>query len=154
MKAVGLYENLPMDDPRSLVDIDIEQPKNPTGHDLLVAIKAISVNPLDTKVRRGIYSLAEEANTPTILGWDAAGEIIALGSECTLFKKGDAVYYAGTISRPGTNCEFHIVDERIVGRKPKSLIFEEAAAMPLTSVTAWESLYDNMKLFRRGKWIR
>lgn len=144
MKAVGLYENLPIDDPKSLVDLDIEQPKNPTGHDLLIAIKAISVNPLDTKVRKGMYSLVEEADMPTILGWDAAGEIIALGSECTLFRKGDAVYYAGSISRPGTNCEFHLVDERIVGRKPNSLSFEEAAAMPLTSVTAWESLYDRL----------
>ena len=138
------YENLPIDDPRSLVDLDIEQPKNPTGHDLLIAIKAISMNPLDTKVRRGIYSLSKRANTPSILGWDAAGVIIALGSECTLFTKGDSVYYAGNISRQGTNCEFHIVDERIVGRKPKSLSFEEAAAMPLTSVTAWESLYDRL----------
>ncbi len=144
MKCVGLYKNLPIDDPKSLIDLEIEQPKHPAGHDILVAIKAISVNPLDTKIRRGMYSLAEKENAPSILGWDAAGEIIALGSECTLFKEGDAVYYAGTISRPGTNCEFHIVDERIVGRKPKSLTFEEAAAMPLTSITAWEALYDRL----------
>jgi zinc-binding alcohol dehydrogenase family protein len=81
---------------------------------------------------------------PRILGWDAAGEVIAFGSDCTLFQKGDAVYYAGSISRPGTNCEFHLVDERIVGRKPKSVSFEEAAAMPLTTITAWEALYDRL----------
>ena len=84
---------------------------------------------------------------PRILGWDAAGEVIAVGSDCTLFQKGDAVYYAGSISRPGTNCEFHLVDERIVGRKPKSLSFEEATAMPLTTITAWEALYDRLGLY-------
>ena len=131
MKAVGLYKNLPIDDPQSLVDLDIPQPNNPaSGHDLLVAIKAISVNPVDTKVRRGLIPITvqNEENIPCILGWDAAGEVIEAGSDCKLFKKGDAVYYAGSISRPlGTNCEFHLVDERIVGRKPKSLSFEEAA---------------------------
>jgi hypothetical protein len=84
-------------------------------------------------------------------GWDAAGEVIAVGSDCTLFQKGDAVYYAGSISRPGTNCEFHLVDERIVGRKPKSLSFEEAAAMPLTTITAWEALYDRLGLYHRER---
>ena len=141
MKAVGLYKHLPIEDPQSLLDLDIQQPKNPTGHDLLVAIKAISVNPLDTKVRRGTIPPPENENIPRILGWDAAGEVIAVGSDCTLFDKGDAVYYAGSITRPGTNCEFQLVDERIVGRKPKSLSFEEAAAMPLTTITAWEALY-------------
>ncbi len=147
MKAVGLYKQLPIEDPQSLVDLDIQQPKHPTGHDLLVAIKAILVNPLDTKVRRGTIPPTENENMPRILGWDAAGEVIAVGSECTLFDKGDAAYYAGSISRPGTNCEFHLVDERIVGRKPKSLSFEEAAAMPLTTITAWEALYDRLGLY-------
>ena len=162
MKAVGLYKYLPIEDPQSLVDLDIPQPYHPTsGHDLLVAIKAISVNPVDTKVRRGLIpsrlliTEQNEKNTPLILGWDAAGEVIEAGSECTLFKKGDAVFYAGSISRPlGTNCEFHLVDERIVGRKPKSLSFEEAAAMPLTTITAWEALYDRLSLYPdvvRGK---
>jgi NADPH:quinone reductase len=158
MKAVGLYKNLPIDDPQSLADLDIPQPKKPdSGHDLLVAIKAISVNPVDTKVRRGLIPITvqNEENIPCILGWDAAGEVIEAGSDCKLFKKGDAVYYAGSISRPlGTNCEFHLVDERIVGRKPKSLSFEEAAAMPLTTVTAWEALYDRLSLHQdavRGK---
>ena len=147
MKAVGLYKHLPIEDSQSLVDLDIQQPKHPTRHDLLVAIKAISVNPLDTKVRRGTIPPPENENMPRILGWDAAGEVIAVGSDCRLFDKGDAVYYAGSITRPGTNCEFHLVDERIVGRKPKSLSFEEAAAMPLTTITAWEALYDRLGLY-------
>jgi len=147
MKAVGLYKHLPIEDPQSLVDLDIQEPNHPTGHDLLVAIKAISVNPLDTKVRRGTIPPPENENMPRILGWDAAGEVIAVGSDCTLFQKGDAVYYAGSISRQGTNCEFHLVDERIVGRKPKSVSFEEAAAMPLTTITAWEALYDRLGLY-------
>ena len=161
MKAVGLYKYLPIEDPQSLVDLDIPQPNHPTtGHDLLVAIKAISVNPVDTKVRRGMIpppptTGENEKNIPRILGWDAAGEVVEAGSDCTLFEKGDAVYYAGSISRPlGTNCEFHLVDERIVGRKPKSLSFEEAAAMPLTTITAWEALYDRLSLYQdiiRGK---
>jgi NADPH:quinone reductase len=147
MKAVGLYKHLPIEDPQSLVDLDIQQPNHPTGHDLLVAIKAVSVNPLDTKVRRGTIPPPENENMPRILGWDAAGEVIAVGSDCRLFDKGDAVYYAGSISRQGRNCEFHLVDERIVGRKPKSLSFEEAAAMPLTTITAWEALYDRLGLY-------
>ena len=146
MKAVGLYKHLPIEDPQSLVDLDIQEPNHPTGHDLLVSIKATSVNPLDTKVRRGTIPPPENENMPRILGWDAAGEVIAVGSDCTLFDKGDAVYYAGSITRPGTNCEFHLVDERIVGKKPKSLSFEEAAAMPLTTITAWEALYDRLGL--------
>jgi NADPH2:quinone reductase len=147
MKAVGLYKHLPIEDPQSLINLDIQQPEHPTGRDLLVAIKAISINPLDTKVRRGSIPPTKNEKLPRILGWDAAGEVIAAGSDCTLFEKGDAVYYAGSISRPGTNCEFHLVDERIVGRKPKSLSFEEAAALPLTTITAWESLYDRLSLY-------
>lgn len=106
MKAVGLYKYLPIEDPQSLVDLDIPQPNtDTTGHDILVAIKAISVNPVDTKVRRGLIppppTITEEnENTPRILGWDAAGEVVEAGSDCTLFKKGDTVYYAGSISRP------------------------------------------------------
>jgi NADPH:quinone reductase len=107
MKAVGLYKHLPIEDPQSLINLDIQQPEHPTGRDLLVAIKAISINPLDTKVRRGSIPPTKNEKLPRILGWDAAGEVIAAGSDCTLFEKGDAVYYAGSISRPGTNCEFH-----------------------------------------------
>src|SRR5215467_3114893 len=106
MKAVGLYKHLPIEDPQSLVDLDIQQPTHPTGHDLLVAIKAISVNPLDTKVRRGMIPPHENENMPRILGWDAAGEVIAVGSDCRLFQKGDVVYYAGSITRPGTTANF------------------------------------------------
>ena len=98
----SLYKNLPIEDPQSLVDLDIQQPTHPIGYDLLVAIKAISVNPLDTKVRRGTIPPPENENMPHILGWDAAGEVIAAGSDCTLFQKGDAVYYAGSITRQGT----------------------------------------------------
>jgi NADPH:quinone reductase len=151
MRAVGLYKYLPIEDPQSLIDLEIPQPDIPTdGYDLLVAIKAISVNPVDNKVRRGLIPITVqiEKNTPRLLGWDAAGEIVEAGSDCTLFKKGDAVYYAGSISRPlGTNCEFHLVDGRIVGRKPKSLSFEAAAALPLTTITAWEALYDRLSLY-------
>jgi NADPH:quinone reductase-like Zn-dependent oxidoreductase len=154
MKAVGLYKYLPIEDPQSLIDLDITAPNPPTtGHDLLVAIKAISVNPVDTKVRKGLFPQPPDAeknkSTPRVLGWDGAGEVLETGSECTLFKKGDAVYYAGSISRPlGTNCEFHLVDERIVGRKPDSLSFAEAAALPLTTITAWEALYDRLTLYQ------
>lgn len=154
MKAVGLYKYLPIEDPQSLVDLDIPEPDPPgTGHDLLVAIKAISVNPIDTKVRKGLFPQPPDAeknkSTPRVLGWDGAGEVLETGSACTLFKKGDEVYYAGSIARPlGTNCEFHLVDERIVGRKPDSLSFKEAAAMPLTTITAWEALYDRLTLYQ------
>ena len=98
MKAVGLYKYLPIEDSQSLVDLDVQQPEHPTGHDLLIAVKAISVNPLDTKVRRGTIPPTENENVARILGWDAAGEVIAVGSDFTLFEIGDAVYYAGSIS--------------------------------------------------------
>ena len=119
---------------------EIELPKPaPAGRDLLVKVEAISVNPVDTKQRK-------TATSSRILGWDAAGTVEAVGSEATLFKPGDAVYYAGDVTRPGCDSEFHLVDERIVGRKPKKLDFAQAAAMPLTSITAWESFYDRMKV--------
>jgi NADPH:quinone reductase-like Zn-dependent oxidoreductase len=154
MKAVGLYKYLSIEDPQSLVDLDIPEPDPPTtGHDLLVAIKAISVNPVDTKVRKGLFSqppnVEKNKSMPRVLGWDGTGEVLETGSDCTLFKKGDEVYYAGSIARPlGTNCEFHLVDERIVGRKPDSLSYAEAAAMPLTTITAWEALYDRLTLYQ------
>ena len=119
---------------------EIEQPRpSPQGHDLLVKVEAISVNPVDYKQRK-------QATGSRVLGWDAAGTVEAVGSECTLFKRGDEVYYAGDVTRPGCNSEFHLVDERIVGRKPKSLDFAQAAAMPLTSITAWEAFHDRMKV--------
>jgi len=119
---------------------EIELPKpSPAGRDLLVKVEAISVNPVDTKQRK-------QATASKILGWDAAGTVEATGKDATLFKPGDAVYYAGDVTRPGCDSEYHLVDERIVGRKPKSLDFAQAAAMPLTSITAWESFYDRMKV--------
>jgi NADPH2:quinone reductase len=119
---------------------EIELPKpSPTGRDLLVKVEAISVNPVDTKQRK-------TATGSKILGWDAAGTVEAVGSQTSLFKPGDAVYYAGDVTRPGCDSEFHLVDERIVGRKPKKLDFAQAAAMPLTSITAWEAFYDRMHI--------
>jgi zinc-binding alcohol dehydrogenase family protein len=122
----------------SLVDIELPKPL-PSGRDLSVKVEAVSVNPVDTK-RRMV-----ETKDPKVLGWDAAGTVEAVGNEVTLFKPGDAVYYAGDVTRPGTNSEFHLVDERIVGRKPKSLDFAQAAAIPLTAITAWECYFDRLK---------
>ncbi|UUZ82898.1 zinc-binding alcohol dehydrogenase family protein [Paenibacillus sp. P26] len=142
MKAVGFYRTLPLSDPESLVDLELKKPV-PTGRDLLVAVKAISVNPADVK-RRGMGNPHPE--TAKILGWDTAGIVEQVGPDCTLFKPGDEVYYAGDVDRPGSNSEFHLVDERIVGRKPQSLSFAEAAAMPLTVLTAWEGLYQRLAI--------
>ena len=146
MKAVGLYKYLPIDHPESLLDLEVETPVA-TGHDLLVGVKAISVNPVDTK-RRAPKDLVEK--TPKILGFDASGIVEAVGPDVTLFKPGDAVYYAGSVIRQGTNCQFHLVDERIVGRMPASLPFAEAAAMPLTTLTAWELMFDRMGISKSG----
>ncbi len=140
MKAVGYKKSLPIEDPESLLDIEIPTPK-PDRSDLLVEVKAISVNPVDTKVRTRAQP---EGSEPKVLGWDAAGIVRKVGYEVSLFKPGDEVYYAGSIVRPGTNAEFHLVDERIVGRKPESLTFAQAAALPLTSITAWELLFDRL----------
>ena len=119
---------------------EVELPKpSPSGHDLLVRVTAVSVNPVDYKQRK-------QTTGSRILGWDAAGTVDAVGDEVTLFKPGDQVYYAGDVTRPGCNSEFHLVDERIVGRKPSSLGFAEAAALPLTSITAWEAFFDRMKV--------
>ena len=119
---------------------DIELPKpSPAGRDLLVKVEAISVNPVDYKQRK-------QATGSRLLGWDAAGSVESIGKDVSLFKPGDAVYYAGDVTRAGCNSEFHLVDERIVGRKPKKLDFAQAAAMPLTSITAWEAFHDRMKV--------
>ncbi|GAB5374372.1 MAG: zinc-binding alcohol dehydrogenase family protein [Acuticoccus sp.] len=144
MRAVGYQASLPIDDERSLQDITLDTP-SPTGRDLLVAVEAVSVNPVDTKVR---VRQAAEADAWKVLGWDAVGTVTAVGPDVTLFAPGDAVYYAGAIDRPGTNAEFHIVDERIVGRKPASLSAREAAALPLTTITAWEALFDRIDVRR------
>jgi zinc-binding alcohol dehydrogenase family protein len=125
----------------SLVDIELPKP-TPGPRDLLVKVEAVSVNPVDTKQRK------TDTPAPRVLGWDAAGTVAAVGAQVTLFKPGDAVYYAGDVTRPGCNSEFHLVDERIVGRKPKSLDFAQAAAVPLTAITAWEAFFDRMKIAR------
>jgi NADPH:quinone reductase len=144
MKAVGLYKYLPIEDPESLIDIDIPEP-SPSGRDLLVEVKAISVNPVDTKQRRPKDKVE---TTARVLGWDAAGTVVAVGPDCKLFKPGDDVFYAGDITRGGSNSQLHVVDERIVGRKPRKLSFAESAALPLTALTAWEALYDRLQIAR------
>ena len=144
MRAVGYQRSLPIDDPASLVDIEIPKPA-PSVRDLLVSIKAVSVNPVDTKVRR---RAAPPEGEWKILGWDAAGVVEAVGPDARLFKPGDAVYYSGAFDRPGTDAEYNLVDERIVGRKPSSLGWAEAAALPLTTVTAWEALFDRLEVKR------
>ncbi len=138
MKAVGYRQSLPIAEAESLIDVELSDPK-PSGRDLLVHVKAVSVNPVDTKVR---MRQAPQAGETNVLGWDAAGVVVAKGSEAHLFKPGDEVWYAGSLVRPGTNAELHLVDERIVGKKPKSLDFAQAAALPLTTITAWELLFD------------
>lgn len=147
MKAVGYAKSLPITEHESLVDFEATKPE-PKGHDLRVAVRAISVNPVDTKVRK---RAAPPAGEMKILGYDAAGVVDAVGPEVTLFKPGDEVFYAGSIGRRGTNAEFHLVDERIVGRKPSSLSFAQSAALPLTSITAWELLFDRLGAARSDK---
>jgi NADPH2:quinone reductase len=145
MRAVVFRKSLPITDPQALVDVELERPQ-PSGHDLLVKVEAISVNPVDTKVRRG----GDPPDGQRVLGWDAAGTVEAAGPEVTLFKRGEAVFYAGSRNRPGANSQYHLVDERIVGRKPKSLGFAQAAALPLTAITAWELMFDRIGV-KRGE---
>ena len=141
MKAFGYKQCLPVSDPNFLTEFELELPEH-GPRDLMVEVKAISVNPVDAKVR----SRAEpESGQAKVLGWDSTGIVKAVGSEVSMFKVGDEVWYAGSISRQGSNAEFQLVDERIVSLKPKSLSFVEAAAMPLTSITAWEILFDRLE---------
>src|SRR5262245_52645802 len=142
MRAVGYQKSLPIEDESALVDIDLPTPE-PKGRDLLVGIRAVSVNPIDTKVRKRADAAA---GSWKVLGFDAAGVVKATGSEANAFKAGDEVFYAGSIGRQGTNSELHLVDERIVGRKPSSLSWAEAAALPLTAITAWEMLFDRLDI--------
>ncbi|MEO0530326.1 MAG: zinc-binding alcohol dehydrogenase family protein [Planctomycetota bacterium] len=146
MKAVGLTRYLPIDDTQSLVDLELDDPK-PTGRDLLVAVEAVAVNPVDTKVRAPKDKVEE---TPKVLGYDAAGTVQAVGDAVTLFKPGDTVYYAGDVTRQGCNAELQLVDERIVGYKPASIGFAQAAAIPLTALTAYESFFDRLSLDPEG----
>jgi len=140
MKAVGYQKSLPIDDKDALLDFETAKGE-PKGRDIRVAVKAISANPVDYKVRK---RAAPPAGEYKILGFDASGVVDAVGPEVSLFKPGDEVFYAGSILRQGTNSEFHLVDERIVGNKPKSLSWAQAAALPLTSITAWELLFDRL----------
>jgi zinc-binding alcohol dehydrogenase family protein len=140
MKAIGYKKSLPINEAESLIDFETAKPQ-PKGRDILVAVKAISANPVDYKVRK---RAAPPEGETKILGYDAAGIVEAVGPDVTLFKAGDEVFYAGSIQRQGTNSEFHLVDERIVGPKPKTLSFAQAAALPLTSITAWELLFDRL----------
>src|SRR6201999_1209455 len=140
MKAVGYQKSLPIEDKDALVDFEPAK-QEPKGRDIRVAVKAISANPVDYKVRK---RAAPPAGEYKILGFDAAGVVDATGPDVSLFKPGDEVFYAGSILRQGTNSEFHLVDERITGAKPKSLSFAQAAALPLTTITAWELLFDRL----------
>lgn len=144
MKAIGYKTAGPIDRANALEDIDLPRP-GPQGHDILVEVKAVSVNPVDTKVR------TRETPAPgewKVLGWDAVGRVVETGNAVTQFKIGDEAYYAGSIARPGTNSQFHLVDARIAGRKPKTLSDAEAAALPLTAITAWEMLFDRLDIRR------
>ena len=147
MKAISFRQHLPIENPESLIDVEVDQPR-PSPHDLLVQIRAISVNPVDTKIRKG-SGPGQPSGELKILGWDAAGVVVEVGSEVTLFKPGDEVYYAGSVDRPGSYAEFQVVDERIVGKKPASIDFADAAALPLTTITAWEMLFNRLSLSTR-----
>lgn len=142
MKAIGYRTPGSIDRADALVDIEIERP-TAKGRDILVEIGAISVNPVDTKVRAGA---SPEQGQWKVLGWDAVGRVVETGEAVTAFKPGDEVFYAGSITRPGANSQFHLVDERIVGHKPKTLSNAEAAALPLTAITAWEMLFDRLDI--------
>ncbi len=144
MKAIGTIGLHDASDPSTLVAFDAPEPVV-KARDLLVEVKAVSINPVDTKVRA---SREAEAGETSVLGYDAAGVVVAVGSDVSLFKVGDEVFYAGHIDRPGSNAERQAVDERIVGRKPWTLTFAEAAALPLTTITAWEMLFDRLKAQR------
>jgi len=142
MKAIGYKESLAVTDKDSLMDIELPMPEV-AGRDLLVKINAIAVNPVDFKIRQNVSPVDNEHK---ILGWDAVGEVVATGGDVSLFSPGDVVFYAGDLNRSGSNAEYQLVDERLVGKKPKSLSNAEAAAMPLTTITAWELLFEHLQL--------
>ena len=144
MKAIAYRKSLAVTDADALIDIELPAPQA-LGHDLLVEVKAISVNPVDVKIRANV---APADGAVKVIGWDAAGVVKAVGPDVTLFQPGDEVWYAGDLTRPGTNSELHLVDERIVGHKPRTLDFAQAAALPLTAITAWELLFDRLQVSR------
>ncbi|MEB2846451.1 zinc-binding alcohol dehydrogenase family protein [Rhizobiales bacterium RZME27] len=141
MKAIGYKIPSPISDRDSLIDIELPKPQ-PEGRDILVQVKAVSVNPVDYKVRRS--ASPDDGSDWKVIGWDATGIVAEVGNEVASFQVGDEVWYAGSITRPGANAEFHLVDERIVGKKPSKLNWAEAAALPLTSLTAWEAFFDRL----------
>jgi len=144
MKAIAYRKSLPILDDDALLDIELPAPQA-LGRDLLVEVRAISVNPVDVKIRANVPPADGAAK---VIGWDAAGVVKAVGPDVTLFQPGDEVWYAGDLTRPGTNSELHLVDERIVGHKPRTLDFAQAAALPLTAITAWELLFDRLQVSR------
>ena len=144
MRAIGFQQPGSIDRDEALVNIELPTP-TPEGRNILVEVKAVSVNPVDVKIRQ---SAQPDLGNWQVLGWDAAGVVIAVGPDVTLFQPGDTVFYAGDLTRPGTNAEYHLVDERIVGVKPKTLDWAAAAALPLTSITAWEMLFDRLDVKR------
>jgi zinc-binding alcohol dehydrogenase family protein len=146
MKAIGYHQNLPVDQPHALEDLELPAPQ-PGPRDLLVRVKAISVNPVDTKVRK---NTAPPAGQAKVLGWDAVGVVEGIGADVAGFQIGDRVFYAGSITRPGANSELHVVDERIVAKAPTSLEDAQAAALPLTAITAWELLFDRLRVPHGG----
>ena len=146
MKAIGYQKAGPITEANSLVDIDVPVPEL-RPHDVLVQVKGISINPVDSKIRTNV----SPESGYKVIGYDACGTITAVGADVTGFQVGDDVFYAGDLTRPGTNSEFHAVDARIIGKKPQSLDFDEAAGIPLTAITAWELLFDNMRLVENGE---
>ncbi|WP_417761439.1 zinc-binding alcohol dehydrogenase family protein [Shewanella sp.] len=142
MKAIGYQQAHALGAEQTLTDIELPMP-TPAAHDLLVQVNAISINPVDTKIRS---NASAEANSYKVLGWDAVGVVTAVGSEVSLFEVGDRVWYAGDLTRPGSNAEFQLVDERIAAKAPNTFSDAEAAALPLTALTAWELLFDRLQL--------
>ncbi|NRA55424.1 MAG: zinc-binding alcohol dehydrogenase family protein [Gammaproteobacteria bacterium] len=142
MKAIGYTQSLPITDPAALIDVELLQP-TATGQDLLVEVLSIAVNPVDCKIRKNV---APQPDIVKVLGWDAVGKVVATGELVNQFKAGDLVYYAGDLTRQGSNAQFQLVDQRIVALKPTSLSNSEAAALPLTAITAWELLFERLAI--------
>lgn len=149
MKAIGIVNYLPVEDEQSFINFECARPVA-EGQDLLVSVKAIAVNPVDVKVRAGRGNAGVTEDPPRVIGWDASGTVEATGPDATLFKPGDEVFYAGDITRSGCNAEYQLIDERIVGHKPTSLSFAESAALPLTTITAYEAFFDRLHIDRDG----
>ena len=147
MKAIAFTHCHPSSHAEALLDMDLPEPAAPQGRDVLVEVRAVSVNPVDAKLRAG----ADPGGKPRILGFDACGVVRACGPEAQLFRVGDEVFYAGAVNRPGSNAQFQLVDERIIGCKPANLTAAEAAALPLTSITAWEAMFDRLRIPREGE---